>query len=75
MSVPDERALRCHVEHIRIRTCTSTDTADTDMEIPYVPSPQRTAPPESNDTTAPPLPPPRRSTRIKAPPDYYHPET
>jgi hypothetical protein len=71
VSVPDGRVLRRHVEHIRIRTCTSTDTADTDMEIPYVPSPQRTAPPETNDPT----PPPRRSTRIRAPPDYYRSET
>ena len=76
VSTPDGRVLCRHVEHIRTRTCTSTDMEDTGLEIPYVPSPQCAAPADTHDTTPPPPSlPPRRSTRARAPPDYYHPET
>ena len=69
VSLRDGRVLRRHVEHIRIRTCTSpTDPPDTDIEIPSIVIQDTPPPPPPHH------PPIRRSTRNRAPPAYYRPE-
>lgn len=72
VALSDGRVVRCHVEHIRVRT-SQTSASDTpvesDIEIPTVQPASQPAPPLSNSETTPPLP--RRSTRVRVPPDYY----
>ena len=72
VTLSDGRVVRRHVEHIRVRT-SQTSASDTpvesDIEIPTVQPASQPAPPLSNSETTPPLP--RRSTRVRVPPDYY----
>ena len=76
VSLLDGRVVQRHVEHIRIRTCSSTDTnnsSNTDTEIPPVEaSPHTECVPPTQEVT-PAQPRQRQSNRTRAPPDYYQP--
>ena len=77
VSLSDGRVVRRHVEHIRIRTCDSSDqNTESDIEIPTVEMSESSTVTESSapepQADNPPSQPTRRSGRASRPPDYYH---
>ena len=77
VSLSDGQVVSRHVEHIRIHTCdSSVQNTESDIEIPTMDTSESStvtvssAPKPQADN--PPPQPPRRSSRVGHPPDYYH---